>query len=210
MRRLAQPKVSTPSAEPEHERCEMCTKPIDPDQHSHVVHLEKRSLMCACRPCALLFVERGAARGRYRTVPDRYLRDPNFSMSEAQWDELQIPVRMAFFFHNSDLERPLAFYPSPAGATESLLPMDSWQAGIGASALAAEMEFDVEALLLRKVGDRTECVLVPIDACYELVGLVRTYWKGFDGGTEAWERINAFFAELAAKARDLPSSPGKA
>lgn len=202
LRRLARPKEPT-QAEPNFERCEMCTKAIDEHQHWHVVHLEKRSLLCTCRPCALLFTERGAAQGRYRTVPDRYLHDPSFTMSEMQWDQLQIPVRMAFFFHNSDLERPLAFYPSPAGATESLLPMDAWRDGLGSTPLAAEMEFDVEALLLRKIGDRSECLLVPIDVCYELVGLVRMYWKGFDGGSEAWERIDAFFTDLVAKSREL-------
>jgi hypothetical protein len=206
LRRLARPKEAPP-ADPEQrfERCEMCTKPIDEHQHSHVVHLENRSLLCTCRPCALLFTERGAARGRYRAVPDRYLRDPTFTMSEMAWDDLQIPVRMAFFFHNSDLEKPLAFYPSPAGATESLLPMDAWRDGLGGTRLAAEMEFDVEALLLRKTGEHSECLLVPIDVCYELVGLVRMHWKGFDGGGEAWERIDGFFADLADKARDLPA-----
>ena len=109
LRRLARPR-ETPAAAPESafERCEMCTVRIDEHEHSHVVHLEKRALLCTCRPCALLFTERGAARGRYRTVPDRYLRDPSFTMTETEWDSLQIPVRMAFFFHNSDLERPLA------------------------------------------------------------------------------------------------------
>jgi hypothetical protein len=181
----------------------MCTAPIHEHGHSHVVHLEQRSLLCTCRPCALLFTERGAARGRYRAVPDRYLRDPDFTFTEAQWDELQIPVRMAFFFHNSDLDRPLAFYPSPAGATESLLPLDAWRDGLGASRLGRALEPDVEALLLHKTGEVSEGLLVPIDACYELVGLVRTHWKGFDGGTEAWERIDAFFADLADRAREL-------
>jgi hypothetical protein len=215
LRRLARPKqADSAQGSPAQdgttfERCEMCTAPIDEHEHSHVVHLEKRALMCTCRPCAMLFTERGAARGRYRAVPDRYLRDPGFTMSEMQWDELQIPVRMAFFFHNSDLERPLAFYPSPAGATESLLPMDAWHDGLGASALARAMEFDVEALLVRKVDSVTEALLVPIDVCYELVGLVRMHWKGFDGGSEAWERIDAFFADLAEKARELPApEPG--
>lgn len=208
LRRLARPR-ETPAAatEPAFERCEMCLALIDEHEHSHVVHLEKRSLLCTCRPCAMLFTERGAGRGRYRAVPDRYLRDPSFVMTEAQWDELQIPVRMAFFFHNSDLEKPLAFYPSPAGATESLLPMDAWKTGLGGSRLAREMELDVEALLLRKTdhgAGETECLLVPIDICYELVGLVRTHWKGFDGGSEAWERIEAFFADLADRARELP------
>lgn len=202
----------------QYERCEMCGVLIA-DQHSHVVHLEHRSLLCTCRPCALLFTERGAARGRYRAVPDRYLRDPALHVTELQWNELQIPVRMAFFFHNSDLGRTLAFYPSPAGATESLLPMDAWRDGLGASSLGSQLEPDVEALLVRhgsRGGSRdntadgpedSACLLVPIDVCYELVGLVRMYWKGFDGGTEAWERIDSFFAGLAERARDvLPST----
>jgi hypothetical protein len=200
-----QPPKQAAKPVPEHqqeEHCEMCTKWIG-EMHSHVVHLENRSLLCTCRPGALLFTERGAGRGRYRAVPSRYLRDSSFTMTETEWDSLQIPVRMAFFFHNSDLERPLAFYPSPAGATESLLPMDAWQEGLGATRLAAEMEFDVEALLLRQVGGVSECLLVPIDVCYQLVGLVRVHWKGFDGGSEAWERIDAFFAELADRTREL-------
>ena len=28
-----------------------------------------------------------------------------------------------------------------------------------------------------------ECFIVPIDACYELVGHLRRLWRGFDGGT---------------------------
>jgi Family of unknown function (DUF5947) len=205
LRRLLRPKpVAQPvPAQQQEEHCEMCSERI-PDVHSHVVHLENRSLLCTCRPCALLFTERGAGRGRYRAVPTRYLRDPAFTMAETEWDALQIPVRMAFFFHNSDLERPLAFYPSQAGATESLLPMDAWKEGLGGTRLAAEMEFDVEALLLRQVGGVSDCLLVPIDICYELVGLVRVYWKGFDGGTEAWERIDAFFADIGDRARELP------
>ena len=215
LRRLARPKATSGPAEsdpaseqPRYERCEMCTAPIDEHRHSHVVHLEQRSLLCTCRPCALLFTELGAARGRYRAVPDRYLRDPALAFTEVQWDELQIPVRMAFFFHNSDLDRPLAFYPSPAGATESLLPLDAWRGGLGGTRLGRALEPDVEALLLHQVENGTECLLVPIDACYELVGLVRTHWKGFDGGAEAWERIGAFFTDLAGRARELPPGSG--
>jgi len=44
---------------------------------------------------------------------------------------------------------------------------------------------------------------VPIDACYELVGAVRRAWHGLDGGSEVREAINAFFAALADRAREL-------
>jgi hypothetical protein len=195
----------TPPGDPA-ERCEMCGARIV-EAHSHVVHLENRSLLCTCRPCALLFTERGAGRGRYRTVPDRYLHDPGRPISEADWDALRIPVRMAFFFHNSDLDRPLAFYPGPAGATESLLPLDAWRSGLGGTRLAAALEPDTEALLVGQTEGRSDCLLVPIDACYQLVGLVRVHWKGFDGGTEAWRHIEGYFRGLRERSRPLPPEP---
>jgi hypothetical protein len=60
---------------------------------------------------------------------------------------------------------------------------------------------DVEALLVRRAGEGFECFLVPIDACYELVGLVRMHWKGFDGGEEAWEAIDGFFDAVRDRSR---------
>jgi hypothetical protein len=138
-------------------------------------------------------------------VPDRYLSDPDFLLSDDQWDALQIPVGMAFFLRNSARDAVIACYPSPAGATESELSLDAWSEGVGASALAAELAPDVEALLVRRAetGGRQECLLVPIDVCYRLVGLVRLHWKGFDGGAQAWAAIDALFDEVRNRARTL-------
>ena len=156
--------------------------------------------MCTCRPCYLLFTEQGAGGGKYVAVPDRYLYDPEFSCRDAQWEELQIPVKMAFFFVNSELDKTVAFYPSPAGATESLLPLDTWADVLAANPLCRRsLDPDVEALIVYRRGRAYECWLVPIDACYELVGHVRLNWKGFDGGQEAWEAIDGFFASLRAR-----------
>lgn len=182
------------------EQCEMCGEPI-PAEHSHVVNIESRGLLCACRPCYLLFTQQGAAGGKYRSVPDRYLHDPAFNLTPAQWDELQIPVKMAFFFVNSSLSRFVAFYPSPAGATESLLPLDTWAEVLRANSGFDDLTPDVEALLLNREGEQTACYLAPIDACYELVGLVKLHWRGFAGGAEVWREIDAFFAGLRAKSR---------
>jgi hypothetical protein len=44
-----------------------------------------------------------------------------------------------------------------------------------------------------------EAHVVPIDRCYELVGLLRTAWRGFDGGQEARAVLDAFFADLPAR-----------
>ena len=45
-----------------------------------------------------------------------------------------------------------------------------------------------------------ECFLVPIDACYELVGQLRRLWRGFDGGQEAHDALDAFFDRRARRA----------
>lgn len=203
------------------ERCDLCGTEVAAE-HPHLVHIVERSLKCACRPCALLFRDRrtdapaGAFSG-LRTIPDRYLRDPDFALTDQQWDDLQIPVGMAFFLLRSgapdaDGSAPsvLACYPGPAGATESELDLAHWADGIGAGRLATSLEPDVEALLVRRgtrgdpASSATRCVLVPVDACYRLVGLVRRHWRGFDGGSEAWVHIDAFFDAVEARSREVP------
>jgi len=184
------------------ERCELCTEEIG-DEHGHLVDLQARNLMCACRGCYLLFVSEGAGGARYRAVPDRYLAFPEFELSPGQWDSLQIPVSVAFFFLNSSLYRVAAFYPGPAGATESELPLDTWAEVVEANPALATLQSDVEAFLVRARPNRggTECFLVPIDACYELVGQLRRLWRGFDGGREANDALDAFFDRVRARAR---------
>jgi hypothetical protein len=181
--------------------CQMCAESIEPE-HRHVVDLESRALMCTCRGCYLLFLRPGAARGRYRAVPDRYVYTPTFVISAADWEELQIPVRMAFFFHNSSLGRSVAFYPGPGGATESELPLDTWERVLAANPRVADARPDVEALLVDRGPDGFGCYLVPIDACYELVGLLRLNWKGFTGGPQAWDALESYFRTLRGRCRE--------
>lgn len=195
LRRFTEPKPQRRTGE----QCELCGEAFG-SEHGHVVNTESRAVLCACRGCYLLFTVDGAGGSRFRAVPDRYLHDPAFALSDAQWDELQIPVSMAFFFRNSALDRVVAFYPSPAGATESLLPLRTWAEVMAANPTFASVEPDVEALLLRRSPERIDCFLVPIDVCYELVGVVKLRWKGFDGGQEAWDEIDAFFSRLRERA----------
>ena len=186
----------------------MCAEPIA-EEHQHVVDLASRSLMCTCRGCYLLFTDQQAAL-RYRAVPDRYLSFPGFSFDRADWDDLQIPVGLAFLFRNSVQERVVAFYPSPAGATESELSMESWDRIVAANPKLGQLLPDVEALLIYgagRSGGAFSCHLVPIDACYELVGTMRKTWRGFDGGQEARAALADFFARVDARstpARDQP------
>ena len=188
--------------EPEVERCDLCGEVVDA-RHGHLVDLEKRSIACACRPCYLLFTARGAGGARYRAVPDRYRRDPAGALSEGDWEALQIPVSTAFFFVNSALDRVVACYPSPAGATECELNLEAWTRLATERPLVAALEPDVEALYVTRTGHGIESYLVPIDACYSLVGQVRLRWSGLDGGEEVRDTLAAFRAGLRERARPI-------
>ena len=187
------------------ERCDMCAEDIGAD-HAHVVDVVGRGMRCTCRPCYLLFTAEHAHL-RYRAVPDRYLAFPDFALGDRQWDELEIPVGLAFFLPNSALGRTVAFYPGPAGATESELPLGAWDTIVAANPALRLIAPDVEALIVRRPdgrGTRAAAHLVPIDRCYELVGALRMTWRGFDGGQEARRFLDAFFTDLAARSRPAP------
>lgn len=121
-------------------------------------------------------------------------------MTDAQWDSLMIPIGMAFFFHNTPAGKTVTLYPSPAGATESLLDLESWGDIVADNPVLKEMEPDTEALLVNRVKGASEYYIVPIDECYKLVGLIRAYWHGLSGGQEVWEEIKKFFDELNERA----------
>jgi hypothetical protein len=63
------------------------------------------------------------------------------------------------------------------------------------------MSPDVEALLVNRVGTKRDYYLVPIDVCFELVGLIRVHWRGLSGGDLVWDEIEKFFARLMDVAR---------
>jgi len=195
LRRFAAPRPAV-------ERCELCSQPV-PGEHQHLFEPPSRRLLCACDGCAILF---SGADAKYTRVPRRVLTLPGMVISDAQWDALAIPIGMAFFTFSTPLGRMSAFYPGPAGAIESLLPLDTWHDIVRCSEPLSRMEPDVEALLVNRTGPARGNAslahyLVPIDQCYRLVGLIRTHWKGFTGGAEVWSEIDAFFAELDRRAR---------
>jgi len=99
------------------ERCELCSADLA-HEHPHLVEISLRQIVCACEACATLFD--GMANGKYRRVSRRAQFLANFQMTDAQWENLLIPINMAFFFHSSVEGKVVALYPSPAGAVESL------------------------------------------------------------------------------------------
>jgi hypothetical protein len=190
--------------------CELCGLGLA-EPHQHLIDPVNRRLVCACDACAILFDNPGA---KFTRVPRdvRRLATPVFA--DAQWEALAIPIGMAFFFISKPLGRIVAMYPGPAGATESLLPLDVWSETVDGDSPIRSLRPDVEALLVNRVprhrretvsdvSDTPSDYIVPIDLCYQLVGLIRASWRGFSGGTEAWAAIDRFFADLEARAEPM-------
>ena len=185
---------------PAGERCDFCATALGPE-HSHLIELAARRILCACRPCYIVFEPEGAAQGKYRAIPTRYREVDEFAIGDGEWDALQIPIGLAFFFFNSLENKMVGFYPSPAGATESLLPLDTWGEIVAQYPQFGALEPDVEAILIQRNRDVSRAFIVPIDSAYELVGLIRTSWKGFDGGEEAHRKIADYFAKIRERSR---------
>jgi hypothetical protein len=175
--------------------------------HHHHVDIVSRRLSCTCRACWLLSGTRQGP-GSYRAVPDRYVAGPALRWDSALWDALQVPVDIAFFMFNSAIGRTIAFYPSPAGATESALTLDAWRDVEQANPWVRAAAPDVEALLVRRGrsdGSEWEGYIVPIDACYDLVGRIRLQWTGFSGGAAVQAEVDRFFADAAKSAAAVPT-----
>lgn len=193
LRKLAAEKTTATAVE----TCELCRVTITP-WHRHLLEMANRQIACACDACALRFQD--VVGGNYKLIPRDVRALPDFHLSDGQWDSLAVPINLAFFCYSTPAARMVAMYPSPAGATESLLPLDTWEMLVAENPQLASMEPDVEALLLNRVKAERSYYLAPIDTCYRLVGLIRIHWRGLSGGNKVWQEIEMFFAELEKKA----------
>jgi len=117
-------------------------------------------------------------------------------MDGAEWDCLQIPIKLAFFVYVSKGQRTVAYYPSPVGAMESSLDLADWEAIAVRNPVLQEFAPDVEALLVNRLSDVPRYYRSPIDQCYRLIGIIRMHWRGFSGGDEVWKLIDEFFRHL--------------
>ena len=181
---------------PDVERCELCSIEI-PGDHPHLLDCASRQITCSCDACSILFCgQEGAA---FLRVPKRTLKLEAFRFSESEWDAMTLPIHLAFFLHNTN-GVTAALYPSPAGVMESMLELPAWPELTRHDPTLMSLEPEVEALLVNRIGDRNDYFVVPIDAGYRLVGLIRTKWRGLSGGTEVWRAINEFFTQLERRA----------
>ena len=182
------------------ERCELCSAVI-PTTHRHLLALPAREVCCVCYPCSVLFDREAASEGRFKLIPDRHLALPDFDLGDGEWQRLRVPVGMAFVLLDSSVDQPRAYYPSPMGATQTLLEPEDWQAVTDRNPILGSLRPDVEALLVNRLRGTRDHFLVPIDDCYRLVGIIRTTWRGLAGGAEVWTQVDAYFADLRARSR---------
>src|SRR3954468_16038666 len=98
LRRLAQRKDKV-------ERCDFCDLTLHAG-HRHLLEIATRKIICACDGCALRFEN---VTGRYKLIPREARGLSHFKLTEAQWENLALPINLAFFFHSTPANKVLAF-----------------------------------------------------------------------------------------------------
>lgn len=181
------------------ERCELCGAELGPE-HQHLLDTKLRQVACSCDACAILFC--GQQGAKFLRIPRRIARLEGFSFTDLQWESMMLPINLAFFLRQPGGETA-AMYPSPAGAMESLIALPTWNELFGENQALSRIEPEVEALMVNRIGNEAMYFIVPIDACYRLIGLIRTQWRGLSGGGEVWQAIADFFSDLDRRATKI-------
>lgn len=177
------------------ERCDLCGTSL-PEDHRHLLQLEERRIDCACEACFAL----RSGDPEYRPTGTRVVWLDGLELSDELWASFQIPIGLAFIMRSSGVDRVAALYPSPAGATECELYLESWNELCAANPMLEELEADGEALIVNRLAEPPQYAIAPIDDCYRLVGLVKTRWEGISGGAGLERAIAGFFDDLRARA----------
>jgi hypothetical protein len=162
------------------------------EDHRHLLDIAERQILCACEPCIAM----RSGEGNLRPTGTRVLRLDDFVLSDELWAAFQVPIGLAFFMVSEVAGGVVALYPSPAGATESELYLEAWNELVAANPILADLEPEVEALVVNRLVDPHAFAIVPIDRCYELVGMIKATWEGISGGDAVQNAVEAFFARL--------------
>ena len=152
--------------------------------------------MCSCEACWALH----SGDPEYRPAGMRTIWLPEFECDQELWGRFEIPIGLAFFMRSSVTGGLVAFYPSPAGATESELSLEAWDALSQRNPVLNELEPDAEALVVNRLSEPPEYAIAPIDQCYGLVGLIKSRWEGISGGPALAHAVPEFFQALRRRA----------
>jgi hypothetical protein len=177
------------------ERSDLCAAVVPPE-HRHLMDLDRHAVLCACRACTVLFDHSAAGGRHYRLVPAGWERLDDFELDDATWEALGVPVNLAFFVRDGGHGRVVASCPSPMGITHAAVDVTAWRRVEADNPGLAELEPDVEALLVHRARGAREHWRAPIDVCFRLAAIVRQHWKGLGGGSVVWAEIDRFFTTL--------------
>ncbi|MGI8712895.1 MAG: DUF5947 family protein [Solirubrobacteraceae bacterium] len=177
------------------ERCEICNTTL-PDDHRHMLHLVERRIICSCEACWALY----SGNAEYRPTGMRTVWLDEFRCDDETWASFQVPIGLAFFMRSTTTGTVVAFYPSPAGATESELALETWQALVDVNPVLEQLDADAEALVVNRMSKPYQYAILPIDQCYGLVGLIKSKWEGISGGSAIERAVPEFFAAVRARA----------
>jgi hypothetical protein len=191
----AGPTALADATAPSVERCDVCGTSLAED-HRHLLQLFERRIECVCESCWAL----RSGDAEYRPTGTRTVWLSQLELPDEVWASFQIPIGLAFFMESSTAGCVVALYPSPAGATESELHFASWNRMVELNPILANLEADVEGLIVNRLADPPVYAIAPIDRCYELTGIVKASWEGISGGSGVEEAVRGFFAGLQARA----------
>jgi hypothetical protein len=177
------------------EWCDLCDTSV-PGDHRHLLNLVERRIECVCESCWAL----RSGDAEYRPVGGRTLWLADLEVPDEVWASFQIPIGLAFFMESSVAGCVVALYPSPGGATESELHFSSWSRMIELNPILAELEPDIEGLIVNRLSDPPAYAIAPIDRCYALTGTIKLNWEGISGGPKVREAVSSFFDELQTAA----------
>ncbi len=188
-------RLARPAPVQQTEKCELCGRPLS-DEHRHLLELNERRILCACEPC--LAMKSGLE--NYCPVSTRTLWLDDFVFPDELWSAFQLPVGLAFFMRSTGTNSVVALYPSPAGATECELHLESWDKLVEMNPILLDLEADAEALVVNRMVGAHQHAIVPIDECYRLVGLIKSTWQGISGGSAIEDAVPKFFDYVRDKA----------
>jgi hypothetical protein len=188
-------RLARPAPVQQTEKCELCGRPLS-DEHRHLLELNERRILCACEPC--LAMKSGLE--NYCPVSTRTLWLDDFVFPDELWSAFQLPVGLAFFMRSTGTNSVVALYPSPAGATECELHLESWDKLVEMNPILLDLEADAEALVVNRMVGAHQHAIVPIDECYRLVGLIKSTWQGISGGNAIEDAVPKFFDYVRDKA----------
>ena len=188
-------RLARPAPVEDTEKCELCGRPLS-SEHRHLLELNERRILCACEPC--LAMKSGL--DSYCPVSTRVLWLDDFQFSDELWAAFQLPVGLAFFMRSTGTNTVVALYPSPAGATECELHLESWERLVELNPILNDLVADAEALVVNRMSEEHQHAIVPIDECYRLVGLIKSTWEGISGGDAIANAVPKFFTYVRQKA----------